>query len=210
MVKMEMEKDLFTAKEAALLLGISDRHVRRLSMSEGDIEKAGRFYRIAGLTRADLNNPRTDIGHPRTDIGHEAFIILRDAVQSKSAALRKLEQDHREMIDQHRREKFSLKVMLTAAAVTVILAGSGAIIFHSMWQKGSVELTASENLLSVTRERAIRAESVQDDLQKDLTAAQKQNAEINARIVEAMRIQAETPPSIPWYKMLWNYSQKSD
>jgi len=186
-----MESDLLTAKQVAKVLGVSDRHVRRLSRSGEDVERVGRFYRIIGHSGppvADPGHSGPDIGPsgpPDRTSGSDAFIILRDAHQGSTAMVRAMQQEKRELVAAHRREKFSLRVMLATCLVTILIAGSGAGVLWGWWSGRGGELrmqaqtlAAASASLAAERERVIQAD-------QRTTAADERTKAAERRAIQA-------------------------
>lgn len=173
---MNLVKNL-NLEDAAAYMGLPEREILLLA-KRGEIvriKRDGEFvYRIKVHPNQVAPQPTLPVAETepiQSPENENGFLVLRDAHQSATALVRRLEQDNRNLKEeyvklarQNRRSRFRWKVAAVTCAITILLLGSALIIARDLYQGRSRDLLEAQNTLAVTT----------DHLQFKIDTAQQQ------------------------------------
>jgi len=141
--------DLYTAQEAGEALGISDRQIRRRA-AQGQIEKVKKgakvFYRLTQEDiQADTSGNVQTPAQTRQEMSDNQFMIVRDAHQSQTAIVRRLDEEIRTAKEGRQvieKSKAKWQAWALTAIVASIVMGSLVIIIDQA-RRGGLDNVAS-------------------------------------------------------------------
>lgn len=202
-----MDADLFTAREASTLLDVSSRQVRRRADAGRGVERVGRYYRVAGRTRADLLDACPDIGRTSSgrpghldatsktskptsetsDQSPDTALILRDAFQARSLQVRELQQT----IEAQKKSGFRWRVVGVAACVTAAVGFGLVSLLFGLWKGQASELEQTRQHLTATTQTMQQQLSAEQTRTRNAESradmAQQRLDEISREVIEQLR-----------------------